>query len=120
LIWQLILRLMAEGALADIADPTEIESGRRVAELDQLELKALIFQLGVLRSGVVVTNWVEYARGSELEPLFRAVEQDLINFSALGLDELRPEFSDFWTRLKGELDKRLKLLELQDKSTVKI
>lgn len=120
LIWQLILRLMAQGALADIADPADIEQGQRVAEIDQLELKALIFQLGVLRSGVVVTNWVEYARGSELEALFRAVEQDLITFNTLGIDELRPEFSDFWTRLKGELDKRLKLLELQGKSAVKI
>jgi len=117
---KLILRLMAEGSLAELADPAALEGGRQVAEIDQRELEALIFQLGVLRSGVVVSNWVEYTRGTDLEELFRAVERDLMTFNLLGIDELRAEFSDFWAALGNEIGKRLKLLELHAKPPVKI
>jgi DNA primase len=117
---KLILRLMAEGSLAQLADPAVIQGGRQVAEIDQRELEALIFQLGVLRSGEVVSNWVEYTRGTGWEQVFAAVEQDFMSFDQMGLDELQPEFSDFWVRLQDEIGKRLKLLELHAKPPVKI
>ena len=120
LTWKLILRLMAEGSLAQLADPAAIEGGREVAEIDQRELEALIYQLGVLRSGVVVSNWVEYTRGTDREELFGAVERDLMTFNLLGIDELRAEFADFWAALGNEIGKRLKLLELHMKPPVKI
>ena len=117
---KLILRLMAEGSLAQLADPAAIQGGRQVAEIDQRELEALIFQLGVLRSGEVVSNWVEYTRGTGWEQVFAAVEQDFMSFDQMALDELQPEFSDFWVRLQDEIGKRLKLLELHSKPPVKI
>ena len=116
---KLILHLMADGSLAQLADPQEAEAGAGVAEIDPREFQALLYQLRVLRSGQVVSNWVELVRGGEFEALFRDVEQDLIGFDASGADELRTEFSDFWAGLLNEIRKRVKLLELQGKTAVK-
>ena len=120
LISKLIVRLMADPSLAELADPHDLAKGEEVAELDQAELRALVFQLETLRQGEKVANWAEYARNSDFAGLFRRLEEDLFTFEAFKTEEVRTEFVEFWARLLAELHKRVKLLELQGKSAVKI
>jgi len=120
LMRKLIVRLMADPALAELADPQALAAAEAVAELDRNELNALRFQLQTLRCGEQVSSWAEYARSSELGSVFSRLEEDLLSFETFKTDEVRAEFTEFWARLLREIDKRVKLLELQGKSTVKI
>ena len=120
LMRKLIVRLMADPTLAQLADPQALAPAEALAELDRNELNALRFQLQALRGGEQVSSWAEYARSSELGSVFSRLEEDLLSFETFKTDEVRAEFTEFWARLVGEIDKRVKLLELQGKSTVKI
>jgi DNA primase len=117
---KLVLRLMADPSLAEFADPAEITAGLGLPEIDQNELKALIFQLETLRGGEHVSSWSEYTRSSDFELVFSRLEEDLLSFDAFRTDEVRTEFKEFWAGLLAEIEKRHKLLELQQKSAVKI
>jgi DNA primase len=120
LVRKLIVRLMADPALAQLADPQAIAAAEALAEIDRNELNALRFQLQALRRGEQVSSWSEYARSSELGSVFSRLEEDLLSFETFRTDEVRAEFTEFWARLVEEIDRRVKLLELQGKSTVKI
>jgi hypothetical protein len=111
---------MADPALAQLADPQAIAAAEALAEIDRNELNALRFQLQALRRGEQVSSWSEYARSSELGSVFSRLEEDLLSFETFRTDEVRAEFTEFWARLVEEIDRRVKLLELQGKSTVKI
>jgi DNA primase len=117
---KLIVRLMADPSLAQLADPQALAAAERVPELDRNELNALKFQLHALRSGEQVSSWAEYTRSNELGLVFSRLEEDLLSFESFRTEDVRAEFTEFWARLVGEIDKRLKLLELQGKSAVKI
>ena len=117
---KLILRLMADPSLAQFADSAQLEAGKGLADVDQNELKALIYQLETLRAGERVSSWSEYARSSEFEPVFARLEEDLLGFDAFRTDDLKREFQEFWAGLLAEINKRVRLLELQQKSAVKI
>jgi DNA primase len=120
LMRKLIVRLMADPALAELADPQALALAEAVTDLDPNELNALRFQLQTLRCGEQVSSWAEYARSSELGSVFSRLEEDLLSFETFKTDDVRAEFTEFWARLLREIDKRVKLLELQGKSTVKI
>jgi len=117
---KLIVRLMADPTLAELADPQALAAAETVPELDREELDALRFQLYALRGGEKVSSWAEYARNSELGAVFSRLEADLLSFEPFRTDDLRAEFTEGWGRLLNEINRRLKLLELQGKSAVKI
>jgi DNA primase len=117
---KLIVRLMADPSLAQLADPQALAAAEAVPELDRHEVDALRFQLYALRRGEKVSSWAEYARSSELGSVFSRLEEDLLSFETFRTDDVRAEFAQFWARLVSEIDRRLKLLELQGKSAVKI
>jgi DNA primase len=117
---KLIVRLMADPSLAQLADPQALAAADTVPELDRNELEALRFQLYALQRGEKVSSWSEYARSSELGSVFRRLEEDLLSFETFRTDDVRAEFAEFWARLVSEIERRLKLLELQGKSAVKI
>jgi len=111
---------MADPSLAQLADPQALVAAEAVGELERNELSALRFQLQTLRGGEQVSSWAEYARSNELGPVFSRLEEDLLSFETFKTDDVRAEFTEFWARLVGEINKRVKLLELQGKSAVKI
>ena len=120
LIRKLIVRLMADPTLAELADPQALAAAENLPELDRTELDALRFQLYALRRGEKVSSWAEYARSSDLGGVFSRLEEDLLSFETFRTDDVKAEFGEFWARLVSEINRRLKLLELQGKSAVKI
>ncbi len=117
---KLIVRLRADPSLAQLADPQALAAAEAVPELDRNELEALRFQLYALQRGEKVSSWSEYARSSELGGVFSRLEEDLLSFETFRTDDVKAEFTEFWARLVSEINRRLKLLELQGKSAVKI
>ena len=105
LIRKLMLRVMADPALAEAIDTATLADAHLVPDIPPFELGAFQQQLQILRDGQRITSWVEYFRDTEFATLFEELEKDLIDLQMLELAELKPEFLDFWAGLVQQINK---------------
>ncbi len=103
LLRKLMVRVMADSALAHAVDVAVLDGAEPVRDVAPLELKAFRQQLEVLRSGQVIASWGEYFRDTEFAGLFAELEKDLIDLQLLEVSELEPEFHDFWHGLLRQI-----------------
>jgi DNA primase len=103
LLRKLMVRVMADPALAENVDVAMLADAPLVKDISPLELRAFQQQLGVLQSGQPIASWFEYFRDTEFAGLFEELEKDLIDLQLLDLGELRPEFVEFWQGLSRQI-----------------
>ena len=105
LIRKLILRVMADPGLAGVVDAAKLAEAQLVQDISPVELRAFRQQVQVLQEGQAIASWTEYFRGTEFEGLFEELEKELIDLQLLDLNELKPEFLDFWNGLLQQINR---------------
>jgi DNA primase len=105
LIRKLMLRMMIHPGLLEFVDDAVLCEAHVVNALSEFEISAFQEQVKALRSGQQITSWFEYFRDSAFSDLFKELEKDLIELQALDLEQLKPEFQDFWRALIRDINR---------------